>query len=141
MAEPRRTLDPRFVAAARMWAAFRFPYLAVALFAAPVLLKPDSGTVGADESWRIYIDPALVDGWTVPQLGSVFVHLSGHLLREHAERARARGLAAEHIQNWLDAVDAEIDDDFLAYVDLPTPPVLGEHLGLARGRLAEEYFN
>jgi predicted metal-dependent peptidase len=127
--------------AARLWAATRFPYLASALFASPVIAAPGIGTIAVDESWRLYADPVLVDEWTAPQLGSVLVHHAGHLLRDHGARARNLGIARDDLQAWTLATDAEINDDFgLEELDCPLGAVLPEHLGCRRGRLAEEYF-
>ena len=52
------------LAAARLWATDRFPYLATGLFGAEVVAVPDSGTVSVDEGWRMRADPDLVAGWT-----------------------------------------------------------------------------
>ena len=77
------------LAAARLWAATRFPYLATGVFGAQVITAPDSGTVSVDESWRMRADPDLAAGWTAAQLGSVLIHHVCHLLRTHSERAQA----------------------------------------------------
>lgn len=157
---PSRPLDRRQVAAARLWAAHRFPYLASALFAAPVLETPGSGGVAADPSWRMYVDPEAVADWTPDELGSVMVHLVGHFLRDHGERANAAGVTDDDAAHWTDAADAEINDDFgpdptgrdrdgRRRVDgrgdddslhFPERPVLPEDLGCERGGLAERYF-
>ena len=130
----------RKVAAARLWAANKFPYLASALFASPVLLRDGIGTIGADEHWRLYADPALVESWSVEQLGASLVHHSGHLLREHGARAKAHGVSTEDTHAWVDAADAEINDDLTTVIRLADDAVLPVHLGAPDGRLAEEYF-
>ena len=84
------SLDRQKMAAARLWAANKFPYLASALFASTVVEVPDRGVVGVDESWRLYVDPELIDGWTVEEVGSLLVHHTGHLVRDHAGRADHR---------------------------------------------------
>lgn len=130
------------MAAARLWAAQRFPYLASVLFASPVVLRPGSGTVSADRQWRLYVDPERAAGWPVETLGSLFVLQANHLLREHAERADALGLDPEDAQYWSDAADAEINDDLADQLSLPSDDkvVLPDDFGMQRGRLAEEYF-
>ncbi|MDQ1396629.1 MAG: hypothetical protein QOG64_1888, partial [Acidimicrobiaceae bacterium] len=129
------------VGLARTWAATRFPYLATALFRAPVFVRPGIGTVAADEEWRIYVDPGLVEGWRVDELGSVFVHHVGHLVRDHADRARAAGVTDEDKDPWDDAADAEINDDLVASgLRLPGRTVLPDDLGQPRGGLAEGYY-
>src|SRR5215469_12738483 len=129
------------LAAARLWATDRFPYLATGLFGAEVIAAADSGTVSVDEDWRMHADPDLVAGWTAAQLGSVLVHHVCHLLRTHAERAQAVGVRPEDARNWVRAADAEINDDLIpAGLDLPGRPVLPADLGAQDGLLAEQYF-
>ena len=138
---PQPGWDRGKVAAARLWATARFPYLASALFACPVVPAPGSRAVAVDDRWRLYVDPALVDAWPVEALGSVLVHHTGHLLRDHAARARALGLDDHDAKAWVTAADAEINDDLLG-ADLAPPerPVLPADLGCRPGRMAEEYF-
>lgn len=134
-------LDRARAAAARLWAATRFPYLASALFATRLLPVPRRGLVAVDESWTLYIDPDLVASWRPEHLGSVLVHHVGHLLRDHAGRARALGLRREDGSRWALAADAEINDDLAASgLAFPSPPVLPASLGCEPGRFAEEYF-
>ncbi len=128
------------LAAARLWAANRFPYLASALFASPITFVDDLGTIAADRSWRLYADPEIVQAWSVEQVGSMLVHHVGHLLRDHATRANEAGVSAEESETWLHAADAEINDDLAGVVSLPDDKMTPEDLGLQPGRLAEEYF-
>jgi predicted metal-dependent peptidase len=129
------------LAAARLWAATRFPYLATGLFGAQVIAAREIGTVAVDESWRLHADPALTAEWTPGQLGGVLVHHVCHLLRAHAERAAPAGVSPEQAPLWVRCADAEINDDLVpAGLDLPGEPVLPRHLGAATGLLAEQYF-
>jgi predicted metal-dependent peptidase len=129
------------LAAARLWAATRFPYLATGLFGAQVSAEPGSGTVSVDESWRMRADPELTAGWSAAQLGSVLVHHVCHLLRIHGERAQGAGVRPDETQRWIRAADAEINDDLIpAGLDLPGDPVLPRDLGADDGLLAEQYF-
>ena len=129
------------LAAARLWATDRFPYLATGLFGAEVVPAPGSGTVSVDESWRMRADPELTAHWTPAQLGSVLVHHVCHLLRTHGERAQAAGVSAPDARLWIQAADAEINDDLVpAGLDLPGRPVLPADLGAPDGLLAEQYF-
>ena len=126
------------VAAARLWAAHHFPYLAAAVFASPVLIRPGIGTVAVDDRWRLYVDPDLIASWSAEQLGSLFVHHTGHLLRDHADRARALGVADGDAAAWVQAADAEINDDLVDIGrKLPVNPVLPADLGGVEGRMAE----
>jgi predicted metal-dependent peptidase len=129
------------LAAARLWAATRFPYLATGVFGAAVIADPGSGAMSVDDDWRMHIDPDLSGSWTASQLGSVMVHHVCHLLRTHAERAQAMGIGPDQASGWIKAADAEINDDLVpAGLDLPLPPLLPGDLGAPDGLLAEQYY-
>ena len=129
------------LAAARLWATDRFPYLATGLFGAEVVAAAGSGTVSVDENWRMRADPDLTADWTAAQLGSVLVHHVCHLLRTHGERAHAFGVTSQDARRWVQAADAEINDDLIpAGLELPGRPVLPRDLGAPDGLLAEQYF-
>jgi len=130
------------LAAARLWATDRFPYLATGLFGAEVVAAAGSGTVSVDENWRMRADPDLTADWTAAQLGSVLVHHVCHLLRTHGERAQAFGVTSQDARRWVQAADAEINDDLIpaGLDDLPGRPVLPRDLGAPDGLLAEQYF-
>jgi predicted metal-dependent peptidase len=130
------------LAAARLWAATKFPYLATGVFGAQVIADPGSGTVSVDESWRMHADPELTADWTPAQLGSVLIHHVCHLLRTHGERAQGTGVRPDEADDWIRAADAEINDDLVpAGLDLPGRPVLPRDLRAADGLLAEQYFD
>ncbi|MCP3854158.1 MAG: hypothetical protein GY698_05400 [Actinomycetia bacterium] len=137
---PLPALDGEKVAAARLHAIDRFPYLASALFAAPILEADELGRLMVDEWWRIHADPVTVDQLSVPELAGELLHLTGHLLRDHAARARTVGFdEATELHHWVDAADAELVDDLPA--DLQAlAAVHPEDLGCEDGRLAEEYY-
>jgi predicted metal-dependent peptidase len=129
------------LAAARLWAARNFPYLATGLFGAEVKEAPGSGTVSVDQRWRMHADPGLTATWTPAQFGSVLVHHVCHLLRDHSERALATAVSSADSSVWVRAADAEINDDLIpAGLDLPGDPVVPRDFGAADGKLAEEYF-
>ncbi len=129
-------------AAARLWAATRFPYLATGVFGAQVIPAAGSGTVSVDESWRMRADPELTAAWTPAQLGSVLIHHVCHLLRTHGERAQAAGAGPADARAWVRAADAEINDDLVpAGLELPGRPVLPHDLHARDGLLAEQYFD
>ena len=129
------------LAAARVWAASKFPYLATGVFGAQVIAEAGSGTVSVDESWRMHADPELTAGWTAAQLGSVLIHHVCHLLRTHGERAQGTGVRPDEAADWVRAADAEINDDLVpAGLELPGHPVLPRDLRAEDGLLAEQYF-
>jgi predicted metal-dependent peptidase len=129
------------LAAARLWAAARFPYLASGIFGARVVTAPGIRTVAVDAGWRLWADPDLTANWTAAELGSVLVHHVCHLLREHGSRAGVAGVRPDEARTWIRSADAEINDDLVpAGLTLPGDPVLPQHLGCQPGQLAEQYF-
>ncbi len=105
-------LDSRKIAAARLWAVTKLPYLASALFASRVVSQPECHTIAVDKSWNIHADPSFVESMSIEDLGKLLIHLAGHLLRDHAERAQAvRVDAGGGRATWNRATDAEINDD------------------------------
>jgi predicted metal-dependent peptidase len=126
------------IAAARLWAASRFPYLASGLFGITPVEAPGIGTVAVDERWLLWIDPQIAAAWSPAQFGSLLVHHVCHLLREHGQRAAIA--ADEQAEAWVQCADAEINDDLADSLELPGIPVLPAHLGGQPGRLAENYF-
>ena len=129
------------LAAARLWAATKFPYLATGVFGAQVIADRGSGTVSVDESWRMRADPEVTADWTPAQLGSVLIHHVCHLLRTHGERAQGAGVRPDEAADWIRAADAEINDDLVpAGLELPGHPVLPRDLRAEDGLLAEQYF-
>ena len=137
----RSRLDEQRVAAARLWGALRFPYLASALFASPVVASPGLGSIAVDRSWRLYMDPAVVDEWSCEEIGSVLVHHVGHLLRDHAGRAQQLGIDEASEMAWVAAADAEINDDLVeADLSFPIEPIVPFALECEPGGFAEDYF-
>ena len=129
------------LAASRLWAAARFPYLASGLFGIQVTEASGLGSVAIDPRWRLYADPAVAAGWTPAEFGSVLVHHVCHLLRSHSERAMEAGVTKDDSTHWIRAADAEINDDLIpAGLELPGDPVLPPDFGAKPGRLAEEYY-
>lgn len=130
------------LAAARLWAATKFPYLATGVFGAEVIADRGTGTVSVDQSWRMHADPEVTAGWTPAQLGSVLIHHVCHLLRTHGERAQGTGVRPDEAADWIRAADAEINDDLVpAGLELPGRPVLPRDLRADDGLLAEQYFD
>lgn len=126
------------LAAARLLALERMPYLATALFEVTVVPSPGLGTFAVDAAWRLYLDPVALRRWGPDQAAGVLLHEVGHLLRDHHarhdEHPRTHGFA------WNLAADAEINDDLVA-AGVPLPhPVLPADLGRPEGQLAEQYF-
>jgi predicted metal-dependent peptidase len=134
-------MSDKELAAARLWAATRFPYLATGVFGMTVITAPGSGAISVDDSWRMHIDPDVTNVWTPSQVGSVMIHHVCHLLRTHGERAQAVGVGPDDVTRWIRAADAEINDDLVpAGLDLPRNPLMPSDLGAPDGLLAEQYY-
>jgi predicted metal-dependent peptidase len=135
-------LDQHKMAAARLWATARMPYLASALFALTIKDAPECNTIAVDTTWHLHADPEQVDRLSVEDLGKLLIHLSGHLLRDHAERAgEAKVEESESRERWNRAADAEVNDDLLSDNVIPTvAPTVPSDLGCIDGQLAEHYF-
>ncbi len=136
------TLDRRKIAAARLWASAQLPYLASGLFALSVVARPDCDTISVDRAWHLHADPAWVDRLDVEELGKLFIHLVGHLLREHADRAAVEHVEEENARaRWNRAADAELNDDLALDGLVPaSAPDLPRDLACDDARLAEHYF-
>lgn len=137
------TFDRARLSAARLRAAETQPFLAQALYAlTPIEDTSGSGTFSVDERLVLRVDPGALDRWTVPQCAGVLLHEVGHVVRDHAGRARTLGVGETTWRRWNVAADAEINDDLLADgVELPGAPVVPSGLGLPAGRAAELYYH
>jgi predicted metal-dependent peptidase len=134
--------EQRKIAAARVWAVSRQPYLARALFASVAVPAPDTGTIAVDLSWRLRVDPAVLAGFEPAELGRLLLHLAGHLVRDHGARARAsRVIEGNGSARWNRCADAEINDDLDSQGNRPAAaPDLPADLGLPDGLFAEAYY-
>lgn len=131
-------LDHRKLAAARLAATERQPFLAAALHALSPVAAPGLGTFGVDTRWRLSIDPDVLAAWSVTEVAGVLLHEVGHVVRDHAGRAVTAGVVDP--VRWNLAADAEINDDLLRDgVSLPGTPVTPALLRLPAGRVAEYY--
>jgi len=130
------------LAAGRLWAATRFPYLAGALFAMRVAPSHRPGIMGVDQYWNLRVDPDLLKDWSSAEIGSVLVHHVSHLLRNHADRAHAMFINQSRAARWRAAADAEIEDDLAdAGLSPPYRPILPADLGCEPHQVAEQYFS
>ena len=125
------------LAAARLLAVERMPYLAVALFSLHPVNTPGLGTFAVDAGWRLYVDPAALQEWGPDASAAVLIHEVFHLLRDHHTLARTLGVDDDTARAWNLAADAAINDDIGE--GLPDP-VLPAHLGLPDGLCEQEYF-
>jgi predicted metal-dependent peptidase len=128
------------MAAARLWAADAHPYLATVLFAMSITATPGLKTMATDRHWRLYVDPDLVNLWSVEQFGAVMIHEAYHLIRDHADRSIAAGRSeGQDAYRFNVAADLEINDD-LRVLPLPYGCLQPDQFNLPDGLLAEDYF-
>lgn len=133
--------DEHRLAAARLVAAERQPFLAVALYALSAVPAPQLGTFAVDERWRLYVDPAVLHEWSIEEVAAVLLHEVGHVVRDHAGRARRMFVDHTTAVLWNVAADAELNDDLRRDgLTLPRGGVLPSRLGLPAGRAAEHYY-
>jgi predicted metal-dependent peptidase len=79
------------IAAARVIACDKMPYLATALFAMVPVKVEGLGTLASDDKWRLYWDPTKIREWSVEQLAGVLLHEVNHCIRGHATRFNTLG--------------------------------------------------
>lgn len=132
---------PLKLAAARVGLVTERPYLAAAVWG--VHLVPEAiGTFAVDDKWRLYYDPECVESWTVSQLQTVLCHEINHLLRDHAERAKAKGVDSSNAKAWNAAADAEINPRIVDEGgEFPFEQVMPATLLCETGLLAEQMFD
>jgi predicted metal-dependent peptidase len=134
-------LDRSKLAAARLWASAQMPYLASAIFACEIIAETGTGTVSIDLGWRLHVDAKAVDRLDVPELGRLVIHLCGHVVRGHGDRARAAGVRRDIDRaRWTRCADAEINDDLPSELVSHSAPDTPVKLGFEPGRLAEDYY-
>ncbi len=133
-------LDHRKLAAARLAATGIQPFLGTALFALQPVAAPGLGTFAVSPDFVLFVDPTILAGWTVPEVAGVLLHEVGHVVRDHAGRARSVGVEPPDAMRWNVAADAEINDDLLQDGAVLPNPVHPRGLGLPVGKTAEQYF-
>lgn len=118
------------------------PFLGEALFALIPFVAPGQGTFSVDEQFRLFVDPVVLDRWSIQQAAAVLLHEAGHVIRDHAGRAKGLGINEETHERWNWAADAEINDDLARDgADLPPTPVMPGMFGAPNGKTAEFYYS
>ncbi|MGM7422941.1 vWA domain-containing protein [Cellulosimicrobium sp. CpK407] len=140
------------VAAAKLWVISNgtgtagLPYLAHALYALVLVESDATGRISADASWRLYVDPMWVATVEVGEIGRELVHLTWHLLMDHASRASGTGVGADHARHWHTSAEVVVTETLGP--DL-TPGTTAREAASARagrlrgvraGRSVEEYY-
>ena len=133
-ARPLTAAERQTYAAARLHAVHRLmPYLATAVFRLQPHAVEGLGTFGVDGSWRVFVDPEVLERWGVVASAGVLLHEVGHALRDHAGQASLLGSDVDRFA-WNCCGDAAINDDLVAAgVELPGAPILPGDLRDADG--------
>lgn len=125
------------IAAARFTAMTRAPYLASALAAVTFIRQPELGTIAVDQRLRVYVDPAVLQRWTIAELAGALLHEVNHVIRCHHRRQACAGSPPTL---WNVAADLEINDDLgRAGIELPNGALQPSSMGLPDHQLAEWY--
>ena len=137
--------------AARLWITVHRPYYSKAVFACPVIAAGAPTRIGIDEHWTIYANSEFLESITVQRAAVELIHVLNHGLRDHALRARNKGVDAATAAVWNAAADCEINDD-LFEDDLHDPDLVDhdvfehedwlfpENFGMAELMPAEHYY-
>jgi predicted metal-dependent peptidase len=129
------------LAASRILASKRAPFLQRGLLALIPVEKPGLGTFGVTDDMRMMWDPVVVEKWTPEQISWVLLHEVSHVLRDHSERADRMKIPADDRYTWNIAGDLEINDDLVTMgADLPDSPELPTKHGWKDGLTAEAYY-
>jgi predicted metal-dependent peptidase len=114
------------------------PYLAVGRATLRVVWTQEVPLAGADEHWRLYLNPDRFPALPIPEAAYVLLHEVGHVVRKHGDRRRAIG--AEK-QEWNIAADAELNSAQWPGLACPAQGVTPDSLGMPPGLLAEDYHS
>ena len=127
------------LAAGRLFAIQKWPWMRAAIFG--MIPHPVEGfdTFGITKDGILIVGIPAAEKWSVKEIGTVLVHETCHLLRNHASR---RESIDPILKLWGWAVDAEINDDLReAQWPFPENPVFPEQFKLPEGLTAEEYYS
>ena len=116
------------------------PYLAHALYSLTTVPCTDVATMTCDEHWRVYANPSWVTSASVRDVGSMLVHLTWHLLLDHAQRGRSLAVDAVNAAAWHSACDCAVEPSLTEARLTPDGFPSAASLGIRDGLSAEEYF-
>ncbi len=138
------------VAAAKLWLVSAgtadLPYLSEGLYALVTVESDAVATVAADDSWRLYVNPAWVETAGVENLAREIAHQLWHLLLDHAGRARAVGVDRATAGAWRLASELAVCDALTAEGVIPqhmldrVRELRAGRPDLAKDRSTEEYW-
>ena len=138
------------LSAIRLRAVAKQPYLASALWSMTMVESSiGNGSMGISKNWVCYVDPRIVDIWTMDEIVGVLIHEVWHLLRKHHSRAEALGLKGggmldkemrEKKYHWNLASDLGINDDLRHEVKLPETGNYPEKFDFPNNLISEQYY-
>jgi predicted metal-dependent peptidase len=144
---------PKEIQTARLYLASEHGYIAGILWNLRPVEKPGIGTMGVDEHWRLYYDPAISAKWSEAEITGVLFHEVNHILRNHGVTQRAAPFmhctpfnekcssCRENAvrSNW--AADMEINPGQVKIgFHLPSEGIFPSKFGMPDGKLYEEYY-
>lgn len=109
-----RTLNPAETADLAAWrvlALRRMPYMASILFKVVPLSSDELPTLAVDKRWRLYINYEWARTQTPEMIGQVLCHEASHLLGNHSHFAEQMGVTPDKYAIWNIAADCAINDD------------------------------
>lgn len=127
------------LAAGRMLACQKFPYLAKSIRAMIPVPSTGVATMGVSKTWVLYYNPETISSWSATEVAAVLMHEVTHLLRKHWARFAGRNHMLANI-----ATDMEINDDLQHEIKpwrFPLNPVLPASAGFPDHLLAEQYYD
>lgn len=99
------------LAAGRIRAMEKAPYLSTALLSLEPREIIGFGTFAVDQKWILYYDPQKCLDWTVDEIAAVWLHEISHVIRDHAGRFNATGDSASKAEYFNISADAAINSD------------------------------
>ncbi|MDT4916823.1 MAG: hypothetical protein QOH89_1523 [Pseudonocardiales bacterium] len=139
------------LAAAKLWLISRaglgadaprdLPYLAHALYALVPVPSTSVARISCDEYWRVYVNSSWLSGASTREIAAELVHVTWHLLHDHAGRARDIGVSSSTAREWKRATDLAISHMLRPDGLLPDGFASPADVHLPGGLSAEEYYS
>lgn len=99
------------LAAGRIRAMEKAPYLSTALLSLEPREIIGFNTFAVDQKWIIYYDPKKCLEWTIDEIAAVWLHEISHVIRNHADRFNETGDSSKDAEYFNIAADAAINSD------------------------------
>ena len=110
----KRQATPPSLVEAKKIACRRWPWAAEAImFEMATVCRPGLGTLAVDMYWRMYYDPAFLEGKTTEEIATVVLHELCHLVFRHHQRGQfllGDECTAIENRNWQWATDVSVNE-------------------------------